>query len=308
MPCFKPLEAWRGRKSGPSGKGTIVFRKEDSCGIRIDLPCGQCIGCRLERSRQWAVRMMHEASLHQDNCFLTLTYDPQHLPGDLSLDKRHFQLFMKRFRKRCGKVRFFHCGEYGESSGRPHYHAIFFGFDFPDKEVYTERNGVRLYSSALLDELWGLGVCRIGAVSFESCAYVARYVMKKVTGDSAESFYSRVSLSGSVYSVLPEYCTMSRRPGIARQWFEEYGSEAYPSDEVISRGFPSRPPRYYDNLLEASEPEVFSVVKRKRVATAKERSLVCDRDGVAINAGAQRLRVREKCAEARVRVFKRPVD
>lgn len=300
MPCYSPLKAWRGRKCGPSGKVKVVFEKEDSCGISIDLPCGQCIGCRLERSRQWAIRMMHEASLHQDNCFVTFTYSPEHLPADLSLNKRHFQLFMKRLRKRCGAVRFFHCGEYGESTGRPHYHAILFGFDFPDKVLYSERGDVRLYSSVLLDELWGWGVCRIGSVSFESCAYVARYILKKVNGDDADRHYSRVnSITGEEYSIAPEYVTMSRRPGIARDWFLKYGDEVFPFDEVVSRGFPSRPPRYYDSLLELSEPDVFVSVKRKRLSDMRKHEE---------DLTPARLAVREKCAQARVRVFKRPVD
>jgi len=120
------------------------------------LPCGRCIGCRLERSRQWAVRMMHEASLHQDNCFITLTYDNEHLPKNASLVKRDFQLFMKRLRKAypAVRIRFFHCGEYGEQYGRPHYHAILFGFDFPDKYFLGKRNQFPVWRSASLERLW----------------------------------------------------------------------------------------------------------------------------------------------------------
>lgn len=295
MACFHPLKAWRGRSGGP----VVFVRPVDTVPIALDLPCGQCVGCRLERSRQWAVRMMHEASLYSDNCFLTLTYDPQHLPADLSLNKRHFQLFMKRLRKRFGKVRFFHCGEYGETTGRPHYHAILFGFDFPDKVFYSEDRGNRVYTSEILDSLWSHGECKVGAVSFESCAYVARYIMKKVTGDAAEAHYSRVSEYGEVYSILPEYVTMSRRPGIGYEWYRRFGNEVFPSDEVISRGFPSRPPRYYDGLLEDSEPSVFDSVKRKRI------------DGLAKHAAdltPERLASRETCAKARVSFFKRTVD
>lgn len=300
MPCFHPLKAWRGRKCGPSGKARIVFKQEDSCGVALDLPCGQCIGCRLAYSRNWAVRMMHEASLHLSNCFLTLTYDEEHLPSDLSLDKRHFQLFMKRLRKRYGKLRFFHCGEYGEQSQRPHYHAILFGFDFPDKVLHSERDGVKLYVSESLDELWPYGFCSIGSVTFESCAYVARYVLKKVTGDAAEQHYSRFNFStGEVYSVQPEYVTMSRRPGIARDWYRRFGNEVFPSDEVISRGFPIRPPRYYDNLLAASEPDLLDSVKRKRIVEMRKH-----REDLS----PARLAVREKCARARVSLFKRPVE
>lgn len=257
----------------------------------LQLPCGQCVGCRLERSRQWAVRCMHEASLHEDNCFITLTYDDASLPEDGSLDKRHWQLFAKRMRKRCGSFRFFHCGEYGEKLGRPHYHACIFGFDFPDKVYFKDsHSGEKLYTSRLLDDLWSLGYGTVGAVSFESASYVARYVMKKVTGEAADSHYG---------GLQPEYVTMSRRPGIARGWFERWSNEVFPSDEVIARGFPCKPPRYYDVLQEAAEPSVFDLVKRKRRIELRKHSK---------DLTPERLAVREKCAKARLALFKRPLD
>ena len=131
MPCFCPLEGWRSKDRSSTGKRKIVFNPRDALrDMPVTVPCGQCIGCRLERSRQWAVRCIHEASLHEDNCFITLTYDDAHLPTDLSLNVSHFQKFMKRLRKRFGEgIRFFHCGEYGENFGRPHYHACLFTSD-----------------------------------------------------------------------------------------------------------------------------------------------------------------------------------
>lgn len=296
MPCFKPIKAWRGRKPGPSGKVPVVFLQEDSCGISLDLPCGQCIGCRLERSRQWAVRIMHEASLREDNCFITLTYDDEHLPPDGSLDVRHFQLFAKRLRKKIGAFRFFHCGEYGEKLSRPHYHACIFGYDFPRDRVHTRRGDITIYESDLLSETWGLGFCTVGELTFESAAYVARYVMKKVTGDAAEEHYMRLSDCGEVVKLHPEYVTMSRRPGIAREWFLRWGNEVYPADEVISRGVSCKPPRYYDSMLEQSEPSVFDALKRKR-ARESER--------FAADVTPERLKDREICAKARVAQLKR---
>lgn len=296
MACYHPLQAWRGRAGGPA----VFVRPVEYPAIELELPCGQCIGCRLERSRQWAVRIMHEASLHESNWFLTLTYSPEHLPPDLSLRKRDFQLFCKRVRKRIGPFRFFHCGEYGERSGRPHYHACVFGIDFPDKVYFKGDGPNRLYRSDVLDSLWKLGFVVIGSLTFESAAYVARYILKKVTGDAAEQHYSRVHVdTGEVYSISPEYVTMSRRPGIGREWFQRYGDEVFPADEVISRGFAVRPPRYYDSLLEDAEPSVFDLVKRKRISDLREH---------AEDLTPERLRVREKCAKARVSRFKRPVD
>lgn len=286
MACFHPLKAYRGRGGVPVFKVPL-----DTVAIPMDLPCGQCIGCRLERSRQWAVRCMHEASLHEDNCFITLTYDDANLPADGSLDKRHWQLFAKRLRKRVGRFRFFHCGEYGSQLMRPHYHACLFGVDFSDKVYFKSAGGEsKLYTSMVLDDVWGLGFATIGDVTFESAAYVARYVMKKVTGKGADEYYG---------GLQPEYTTMSRRPGIASDWFRKWSNEVFPSDEVIVRGFPCRPPRYYDNLYEVAEPTVFDEIKRKR------------RSDIATHAAdltPERLLVREKCTKARVSLLKRPVE
>lgn len=289
MACFHPLLAWRGRSPGRSGKVPVVFKQEDSCGVSVELPCGQCIGCRLERSRQWAVRCMHEASLWERNAFVTLTYAEDRVPDSGSLVLRDFQLFCKRLRKRAGSFRFFHCGEYGERLGRPHYHACLFGLDFDDKVLYTERNGVKLYVSPLLGDVWGHGFATVGDVTFESAAYVARYVLKKVTGDGAEDHYGDKS---------PEYVTMSRRPGIGRGWYDRFKSEVYPSDEVISRGHSVRPPRFYDSLFELSEPSVFDVVKRQRIEAAK----------ASFSVGTPSLRARETVCKARVSLLRRGIE
>lgn len=195
MPCYSPLEAWRPVKSTRS-KNPFIFsyhpEKCSSVSPDLTLPCGQCIGCRLERSRQWAVRCVHEASLHKRNCFITLTYNNDHLPEDRGLHYDHFQLFMKRLRKKYGEgIRFYMCGEYGEKLGRPHFHACLFNHDFSDKTPWkTTETGFKLFRSKELEELWPYGYSSVGAVSFESAAYVARYIMKKVNGEAAEMHYT----------------------------------------------------------------------------------------------------------------------
>ncbi len=197
----------------------------------IQLPCGQCSGCRLERSRSWAVRCVHEASLHDENCFITLTFNNHYLDPIGSLDKRTFQLFMKRLRKEIapGKVRFFHCGEYGSKMKRPHHHACLFGFDFPDKWLFDTREGVDLYRSPMLERLWPFGFSTIGEVTFESAAYVARYISKKINGELAPAHYARVDhKTGEMFSILPEYITMSLRPGIAGAWFDKFEGDVFP--------------------------------------------------------------------------------
>ena len=291
MGCYHPIDAWRSAKVGVSGKQMITFNSREAVGFGLKLPCGQCIGCRLERSRQWAMRCVHEASLYETNCFLTLTYSDENLPEGGTLVKKHFQDFMKRLRSRFSDsaIRFFHCGEYGSKFGRPHYHACLFNFDFLDKELYKNVAGIPLYTSADLDSLWKFGFSTVGAVTFESAAYVARYIMKKVTGEKAALHYKRVDLAtGEVSDLLPEYTTMSRRPGIGREWYERYREDVFPDDEVVLRGRFMNPPRYYDSLYEIEDPEAYSRLKAERFV-----AMQCMKDDLT----PERLRVREKCAE-----------
>ena len=268
MPCYRPLQAWR-QLDELTGKRAIVFNRSHLTNYDIaqglDLPCGQCIGCRLERSRRWAVRIMHEASLHERNCFLTLTYDDEHVPSNASLNVVDFQLFMKRLRRgSVSPLRFFHCGEYGEETRRPHYHCCLFGENFSDdRKVYrVTKQGHSLYNSSRLSEVWGLGHAVIGDLSFESAAYVARYCLKKVTGPSAQDYYGERK---------PEYVTMSRRPGIGSGWLEKGRNlfETYRDDSVVLRGKEMLPPPYYDRILERVDPALFDCVKRERALAAK---------------------------------------
>lgn len=291
MACFHPIECWKieGQKK-PSFNP--VHRH---IGHPMQVPCGQCIGCRLDRSRSWAVRCMHEASLHAENCFVTLTYAPEHLPIDKSLDLSDYQKFMKRLRKRFGpNIRFYHCGEYGENTGRPHYHAILFGFDFPDKKLHTVRNGYPVWTSEILTEVWGLGLCEIGTVTFESAAYVARYIMKKVNGDKADERY--FDPSTGVY-LKPEYTTMSRRPGIGADWYDMYSSDVYPHDRVIIEGKRVRPPRYYDERLRMDDEYVYDEIKFKRF---------CDMKKAIDDNTADRLKVKERVQELALKKLIRP--
>ena len=293
MACFSPLSGYRSR-AGPG----IVFDRRESIGQVMEVPCGQCIGCRLDRSRMWAVRCVHEASLYDENCFVTLTYRDEDLPSDGSLNLVHFQDFMKRLRRFFSdrKIRFYHCGEYGDESGRPHYHVLLFNLDFPDKVFWSERNGNRYYRSAILEERWRRGMCIIGDVTFESAGYVARYVLKKITGDLAQDHYLRCDEHGEAFWLVPEYTTMSRRPGIGRGWYDLFSSEVFPSDDVVLNGALMRPPRFYADIFKEAEPEAFEVVKRKRIEFALEHS--------DDNTSA-RLRVREVVKRAQVGLLKR---
>lgn len=261
MPCFHPVESYQ------KANRSVVFGKLAGPGFDrgLRLPCGQCIGCRLRRSAMWAVRCVHEMRMHDYSSYVTLTYNDEHVPHDGSLCYRDFQLFMKRFRKVYPHVRYYMCGEYGDENGRPHFHAIIFGHFFRDRCYWMQSpSGSALYTSAELSRFWPFGFVTVGDVSFESAAYVARYVMKKVTGDAAFEHYKRVTPDGEVLWLRPEFTRMSLKPGIGATWFEKYGKQVYPRDEVIVGGRKMPPPRYYDQLLERVCPERLDWVKADR--------------------------------------------
>lgn len=209
---------------------------------------------------------MHEASLHEDNCFLTLTYSDDNLPPSGGLVKKHFQLFMKRLRRVVSKkISFIHTGEYGDEFGRPHYHALIFGHDFADKRYYTTRQGNPVWTSEILDRLWRLGRCEIGSVTFQSAAYVGRYCIKKVLGPEAVGYYQKVDHNtGEIYDVSPEYLTVSTRPAIAKDWFAKFSSDVFPSDFLVIDGKKIKVPRYYDKLQKRSAAAALADTKQKR--------------------------------------------
>lgn len=297
MACYSPLHGYRSKERNPSGKRGLVFSsKEGLIDRRLTVPCGQCIGCRLERSRQWAVRCMHEAALHDKNCFVTLTYDEEHIPPHGSLVKADLQKFFKRLRKHYpeDKIRYFAAGEYGDGS-RPHYHMCLFGFDFPDKARWSTRNGNPVFRSEKLEtKVWKFGYSEIGGVSFESAAYVAKYIHKKVKGSLAKQVYAEVDEeTGEMVELEREFGVMSRRPGIGRRWIEDYMCDVFPRDGVLVRGRMCKPPRYYDDYLEMVDAKSLQEVRAKRAAKSRKR----DKEG---ENSPERLEVRKVVTEARL--------
>ncbi len=307
MACFSPLIGYKARTPGKNGGFALVFDPELSNGQEMSVPCGQCIGCRLDYSRMWAMRCVHESSLYEENCFITLTYDDDHLPCDGSLVPDHFTDFMKRLRGRCDgeTVRYFMCGEYGDNFDRPHYHALLFGLDFPDKYFWKSEDGYDLFRSDWLEERWSHGMCMIGACTYETAAYVARYIVKKKTGEQALLHYCNFDpVTGLIHADLhPEYCRMSRgrRPdgGIGYRWFAEFGDEVFPDDEVIMRGAPCRPPRFYQEIYKSNDPVGFEAVRRMRRVFA---------DAHKEDSTPERLRDREVCKRAQVGLLKRSFE
>lgn len=209
----------------------------------ILVPCRKCTECRLQYSREWATRCMCESMTSTQSWFLTLTYDEEHVPG---INKRTGELFhgfgtyekrngkfeqvmtlepedMTRFKdsldkklRRAGKkpLRYYYCGEYGSTTFRPHYHMIAFNLELEESEMklqFINNEHQPIYKCQWLEDLWGKGMVRIGAVTWNSAAYVARYIMKKQTGKEGEK---RKEIIGNI----PEYVTMSTRPGIGKDY------------------------------------------------------------------------------------------
>ena len=274
-----------------------------TAGKGLALPCGRCIGCRLERARQWAVRIMHESKMHDANSFLTLTYDEEHLPPGGTLRVSDLQRFFKRLRARIApqRIRFFACGEYGERLGRPHYHAIVFGW-YPPDAVFLKGSGeLSVFTSSLLSAAWGLGHAVVGSVTPDSATYVANYSTKKVLGPSAEAHYQ---------GRRPEFLVMSRRPGVGQSWVRQFFGDVFPSDEVIVKGMSCRPPRYYDQELLARSPFEWYALKARRAEQAEALTELVEGTSMEVVPGrnARRLAVREKVARAKLALKRRNLE
>lgn len=269
MPCYQPYLGFQ----APSGK--VYFKPDKKWSWKmVPIPCGKCLGCRLEYSRQWALRCVKEAKYHEHNCFITLTYADEKYPKR-GLNKKHVQDFLKRLRRRLdyhnyftGKadLRYFLCGEYGSRTYRAHYHAILFGFKPFDLIYFKTINGNDVYISPFLEEVWGHGNVLVGVnVSFESCAYVARYVMKKLEVKENDEFYKTFS---------KDFLLCSRRPALGYRFFEENLPELERLDKVMIRdGVKCLPPRYFSRKIKEIHPEKYEEIKQKRIDNAPKESL-----------------------------------
>lgn len=256
----------------------------------VSIPCGHCLGCRLEYSRQWANRLMLELEYHDSAYFVTLTYDEDHAPvhwysdpatgeafPSLSLEPRDVELFLKRLRKKFkdDKIRYYIAGEYGETTFRPHYHAIIFGLHLSDLVPYKRSfQGFQYYTSESLSRVWSvkeskgsyapLGYAVVAPVTWETCAYTARYVTKKLTGPQAE-FYT-------LHNLVPEFAHMSRDGGIGKQWYLDHpgcAAEDYLFLKTDKGGRKFRPPKYYQSMFELEDPEMAAEVKERRRKVAE---------------------------------------
>jgi len=279
MPCYYPIDGWRAKSPNESGKYGVVFsRKGAQEDQPVKLPCGRCIGCRLARSKDWALRCMHEASMHEDNAFITLTFDDKNLPSDGSINPEHLQKFFRRLREKISprKIKYFACGEYGEQLGRPHYHAIIFNHGFPDKEPMSQNGDNILFKSKSLEQTWPYGLHSIGTVTEQSAAYVARYSLKKINGEQSEEHYQ---------GKRPEFLLSSKKPAIGKQWFEKYKDDCL-KGYLTNNGKKVPVPKYYEKLWSESDDYSYSFYK----AAKAEHIDIFDPENCN-----DRLRVKEQC-------------
>lgn len=289
MPCYNPLHGYT------TPEGGFQFRATKTADTELTIPCGHCIGCRIRRSREWTLRILHEASQSTPNYFVTLTY----ADAPISLRYRDFQLFMKRLRKSHGSVRFFVVGEYGEQFSRPHFHAILFGLQLDDLRAVSQLSGKALWRSAKLEKLWGHGFVTLGTVTMQSAGYVSRYVLKKITGPDSERHYRIVDADGVVHPVTPEFCRMSLRPGLGSTWLDRFTDDAYTHDYIVHNGRKYPVPKYYDRRKEKTDPDKIAAIKEERAITALR--FMGDNHH-------RRLAVREEVAKARLSTLKRNYD
>lgn len=257
----------------PLSGGRLLFKQPpDLCNYReVMVGCGQCMGCRKAKTMHQTTRILAEAKMHVDSCFITLSYDSEHYPKGGSLVKKDLQDFMKRLRSRFTptKIRFYAVGEYGSNRNRPHFHVILFGFNFPDRIPIAGTYGDKAkFKSDLLREIWGKGLVDLGTLTDASAAYCAGYIQKKIHGGEAINPKTGKPWN-AVYNtpfgrVLPEFALMSRRPGIGYPYLEKWMSDLYPNDKMVINGQPRKLPRYFDTKFAEQHPEQMESIKALR--------------------------------------------
>ena len=287
MSCYHPLVAERlttkSQFFDPTGKkhkkvhilgeAENIMNVGDLNGEAVEyftIPCGRCIGCRIDKARDWSVRIMCETkSSLLSSWFLTLTYDDLHMT-DLSLNKQDFKDFIKDLRNyvyyRTGEcIRYFGCGEYGDSSGRKHYHMIIFNLGDLDIKPRSAKNGYIYYESEIINQLWNKGFVVIAEVNLQTAAYVAKYTLKK----QGLKKYDELDIQAP-------FILMSTRPGIGYKYLSDHVQELINKPYIFMDHKNYSLPRYFKRVLEEEyniPTEFFNdkyIEKNYKVNLAKE--------------------------------------
>jgi len=298
MQCKSPLKIYISNEISLSGKREVYTNKAKLYGKIYEgglAPCGQCRACRRALKLSWAVRIMHEEAQWENSCFITLTFNNDNLQEYGSLVKADFQKFMKKLRKsntgvqpytdKNGReskpIRYYHCGEYGQNPGdkteqcklgRPHHHAILFNFKFKDMRFFKKdkKTGIVYYRSQELERLWPHGYSIISVVTKATALYVAGYVQKKITGNLAKGWYRHTNTeTGEINQMVPEYSTMSLKPGIGHEWYQDHKHEPFQEGFIPFKGYKIKPPKYYAKLYETEFPDLMREFQTQQRIKAK---------------------------------------
>lgn len=292
------------------------------------IPCRTCIGCRLDYSRDWANRGYLEAKKGEHNYFITLTYDDEHKPfsdtmisengityTDLEknwngyLEKRHFESFLHDIRQKFKRkynhtgIKFLGCGEYGGKTNRPHYHIILFNAPFPSETFYNSKfiNQNIYWQNSLIEEVWRYGISNITLATWDTIAYTARYVTKKIYGTHSKEEYASKGQT-------PEFIRMSR--GIGKDYYEQNKERIWKNDEIIIKNtngaISTKPPKYYTRLLEKENKEASDNLKKNRQKLADQNQKVLDQ--TFTGGRLERLRIKESTHEEKHKQLKRHME
>lgn len=287
--CFKPITLW----PNPAGGRPLPYKPKGHSGASFKVPCRGCLGCRIAHEEEWSIRIMHECQMHEDNQYITLTYDEEHIPWDHGLHHSHWQTFMRRLRKATPeKLRFYMCGEYGDLHSRPHFHCIVNNLKLPDLIHTGVSEGNKIYTSAIIADAWQRqGNVYIGETVTRAVAlYVAGYMLKDSDKQWKNNWEWPNKITGEMHARKKPYCQMSTHPGIGKPWLDKYFADVFPHDSVNVGGKEHPTPKYYRRILERVDPELHDALKEKRVAVTLSKQFRKEQR-------PKRLAVRAKCAE-----------
>lgn len=259
------------------------------------IPCGKCIGCRLDYSAEWANRGYCEAKMHENNYFVTLTYDPDHIHIDEYLEDREgftwvnegdwngnlypkeLTQFIKSLRQKMKRdygddgIRFMACGEYGSKGARPHYHIIFFGLNLPAETFFEPQiiNKNIYYRNKIIEDIWTKGFSNVGEANWNTISYVARYITKKINGEGSEQLYA-------ANGKIKEFMRVSRMPGIGEPYYQKHKDEIYKNGYITIKNLEGThkvtPPTYFDDLFKKEHPGEFLKIQRERRQRAENKN------------------------------------
>lgn len=245
MQCNNPITL-RGKGSADSDDLLVV-------------PCGRCLGCKMARSREWAIRIIHEIDSWESNIFATFTYDDEHLPQNNSISVHELKKLWKRLRKNINRpIKYYACGEYGERKGRPHYHAIIFNLSLQEHGIYTEGKDKGVAYSGPLVDCWPFGQVHLGTVTFNSARYVSQYLEKKYYGIKAKKEFLDRGLEVP-FQVVSQ--------GLGLEYALKNKDQLVKDLGVRISGSLLALPRYYKKKLEIDKKEFERMAKQLKVDT-----------------------------------------